>query len=210
MLLKKICLPIGLCLVLLVAIGFLSLRSDVPTDPVKIYKVTKIAETETATSEAKTTSGHRPAEPQAPVDPSTEDAAVQRPKTDIPEAAENIAFGGEADTQTHQPLSEEYLAEQRYDIAAAEYLQAFEEYHNKNEKLHEEWKQLYPEDDKFEKYRGVDLSQFSVEERLDVLNKLQSLQARREAHAKKREALKREKPIRPTRAMFELNQGGYK
>ena len=38
MLRKKIYIPIGLCLVLLVAIGFLSLRSDVPDEPIVIYK----------------------------------------------------------------------------------------------------------------------------------------------------------------------------
>ena len=64
MLLKKIYIPIGLCLVLLLAIGFLSLRSDVPTEPVKIYKVTtpdtptKVTET----AEAETTGGHRHAD----------------------------------------------------------------------------------------------------------------------------------------------------
>lgn len=60
MLLKKFYLPIGLCVLFVLAIGFLSLRSDVPDEPIKIYKVTtpakvtKTAETETATSETAT------------------------------------------------------------------------------------------------------------------------------------------------------------
>ena len=39
MLQKKFYIPIGLCLVLLLAIGFLSLRSNVPDEPIKTYKV---------------------------------------------------------------------------------------------------------------------------------------------------------------------------
>ena len=56
MLTKKVYIPIGVCLLLLLAIGFLALRSDVPDGPVKIYKATQPAETsetqtETATSD---------------------------------------------------------------------------------------------------------------------------------------------------------------
>ena len=38
MLTKKVYIPIGLCLLLILAIGFVSLRSNVPDEPVKIYK----------------------------------------------------------------------------------------------------------------------------------------------------------------------------
>ena len=44
MLRKKIYIPIGLCLVLLLVIGFLSLCSDVPDEPVKIYKAVAVEE----------------------------------------------------------------------------------------------------------------------------------------------------------------------
>ena len=43
MLTKKVYIPIGLCLVLF-AIGFLARRSDVPTEPIKIYKATQSTE----------------------------------------------------------------------------------------------------------------------------------------------------------------------
>jgi len=43
MLTKKVYIPIGVCLVLLLALGFLSLRSDVPDEPVKIYKAVEVS-----------------------------------------------------------------------------------------------------------------------------------------------------------------------
>ena len=64
MLLKKIYLPIGILIVVICAIGFLSLRSDVPDEPIVIYKPTTkesetpAKETETATSETAT-GGHK-------------------------------------------------------------------------------------------------------------------------------------------------------
>lgn len=40
MLRRKFYIPIGLCILAIVAIGFLSLRSDVPDEPIVIYKTT--------------------------------------------------------------------------------------------------------------------------------------------------------------------------
>ena len=55
MLTKKVYIPIGVSLVLLLAIGFFALRSDVPDEPVKAYKATQSTE-KSETPAAKTES----------------------------------------------------------------------------------------------------------------------------------------------------------
>lgn len=55
MLLKKFYLPIGLCVLAVLAIGFLSLRSEVPDEPIVIYKpVTPIKQSVAPTAEVPT------------------------------------------------------------------------------------------------------------------------------------------------------------
>ena len=66
MLRKKFHIPIGILIVAICAIGFLSLRSDVPEKPIQIYKATltetpatdETAETETAETETAETQTH--------------------------------------------------------------------------------------------------------------------------------------------------------
>ena len=60
MLPKKFYIPIGILILVICAIGFLSLRSDVPDEPIKIYKVTQPAEqsdTQTETAKSDTAEG---------------------------------------------------------------------------------------------------------------------------------------------------------
>ena len=58
MLPKKFYLPIGILILVICAVGLLSLRSDVPTEPIVIYKTTTPAETpaKATTAEVKDTS----------------------------------------------------------------------------------------------------------------------------------------------------------
>ena len=58
MLSKKFYFPIGILILVICAVGLLSLRSDVPTEPIKIYKATTPAETpaKATTAEVKDTS----------------------------------------------------------------------------------------------------------------------------------------------------------
>ncbi len=67
---KRFYIPISALILVICALGFLSLRSDQPSEPIKIYKVTtpdtpakvtETAETETATNET-TIGGHRHAD----------------------------------------------------------------------------------------------------------------------------------------------------
>lgn len=73
MLPKKFYIPIGLCLVLLVAIGFLSLRSDVPDEPIKIYTAVEPLPKSTAEAPVGETSqgGHFHADGTWDTDPHT-------------------------------------------------------------------------------------------------------------------------------------------
>ena len=60
MLPKKFYIPIGILILVICAIGFLSLRSDVPDEPIKIYKVTQPAdqsEIQTETAKSDTAEG---------------------------------------------------------------------------------------------------------------------------------------------------------
>ena len=204
---KKFYLPIGILILVICAVCLLSLRSDVPDEPVKVYKVVEPVPTSTAEVPAGETSegGHfhadgNPwhAEPQAPMEPSTEDAAVQRPETDIPEAAETIAFRGETESQTPQPPSEEYLAEQRYNIAAAAYLQAFEEYYKKYQALREESELLYAEAAELRSYTKVDPKTLGREKALEVRDAMLAWIEKKNDLRKRRDALEGKRPIRPT------------
>lgn len=214
MLTKKVYIPIGVCLFLLLAIGFLSLRSDVVDEPIIIYKATQPAETsetqtETANSDTQQ-GGHLHADGTLrtePVKSSPSDAAVQRPETDIPETA--IAFGGEKETQPPQPPSDEYLAEQRYNIAAAEYFRAMQEYHKKDQALMAERAELFKvsddlnaEKDRFiNRVRGLNKAEF-VKHRKDyesLVDRRLTYMQKRDELDKRIEVLRAAKPIPPTR-----------
>ena len=212
MLTKRFYLPIGILLVVICAVGLFSLRSDVPTEPIVIYKTTTPAAKSTAEAPvAKSQDGHFHAdgtwhtEPHAPVESSTEEADVSQPR--IPQGAETIAFGGETESQTPQPPSEEYLAEQRYDIAAAEYFKALQEYHKKDQELQGEWHQLSEEYKSLRKYSEIAsqdrMNELSEAERREAMTQMRTWLKKNKAHWERREALNQEKPIRPTLTMFQ-------
>ena len=73
MLKKSFYMPIGILILVICAVCLLSLRSDVPDDPIVIYRVTTPAKV-TETAETENTGGHRHAdgtfyaEPHAPVE----------------------------------------------------------------------------------------------------------------------------------------------
>ena len=200
---KKFYIPIGALMLVICALGLFSLRSDTLKDPIVIIKTVepeaKQAEvttvTETATSETATgryfhedgtfqTERHETAE-----SPHTE--------ADQP-TAENMAFGGEVETETLQPPSEAYLAEQRYDIAAAEYLTALQEYHRKYQELNTEWELLDAEAAELRSYTNVDPKTLGREKAFEVRDAMLNWIEKMNEHQKRKEDLVAEKPIRPT------------
>ena len=79
MLSKKFYFPIGLCVLLVLAIGFLSLRSDVPDEPTKIYKaVEPQAKPKAETPVAKSQDGHLHADSTWHNQPHTEKTAQEK------------------------------------------------------------------------------------------------------------------------------------
>ncbi|MDE0397675.1 MAG: hypothetical protein OXL96_07735 [Candidatus Poribacteria bacterium] len=190
---------------MLLAIGFLSLRSDVPDEPIKVYKAVEPLAKSTAEAPIGDTSQggdfHADGdpfhgEPHAPVEPSTEAADVSQPR--IRQGAETIAFGGETESQTPQPPSEEYLAEQRYDVAAAEYFKALQEYHRKYQALREESELLYTEATELRSYTKVDPKTLGREKALEIRDAMLAWIEKKNELRKREASLEAEKPIRPT------------
>lgn len=204
MLLKKLYIPIGLCLVLLLAIGFLALRSDVVDEPVKIYKVVEPAEqseTQTATANSDTLQGERFHADGNPFhteqQPTAQVSKNQRTEGNL-EASEHIALGGEIAAETPQPPSEEQLAEMRYDIAAAKYYKAMQEYYKKDQALSEEFDLLSAESDELYKAMQVDPKTLSREEGLELLDRVEAHRKKSDEFWKRKDALLSKRPIAPT------------
>ena len=85
---KKVYIPIGLCLVLLV-IGFLALRSDVPDEPIVIYKATTPLPKQTAIRDTT---------------PSTPDSDVQAERTPTTDVSDDTSEGDTASVVPSEPL----------------------------------------------------------------------------------------------------------
>ena len=98
----------------------------------------------------------------------------------------------------HKPPSEEERAEQRYDIAAAEYFKAMQEYHRKDQALDKEWELLRAEGDELEKEAEVAIKTGNREELLRLRDAMLDDIEKRQELWKKTEDLRAEKPIRPT------------
>ena len=210
MLQKKFYIPIGILILVICAVGLLSLRSDTPTEPIKIYKVVEPAEeseTQTATATRDTAEGghyhadgnlfHAEQQP-----PSTAQVSETEGNT---EASENIAFGGDIAAETPRLSKEEFeekfkeeLAEQRYDIAAAEYYRAMQEYYKKDQELAIERRQLSDEYDKNRKDAEIALKNGSKAEKREVMDRIITWQKALKANMNRREALRKTKPIAPT------------
>ncbi|MXV73739.1 hypothetical protein F4Z99_05610 [Candidatus Poribacteria bacterium] len=115
MLRKKIYLPIGLCLVLLLAIGFLSLRSDVPDEPIKVYKSVEPLPKSTAQLPVGDTSqgGHFHEDGTWHATPHpvlSDETAINEPETLVPEASSVAAF---AETESETLVDWEHSQEAR-------------------------------------------------------------------------------------------------
>ena len=104
---QKVYLPTGLCLVLLLAIGFLALRSDVPDEPIKIYKATTPLPKQTLRDKT-------------PSPPNSDVHAENTPPAETAEASEinispvdvsNPFLGGERPPTEAEPVSEEQKAD---------------------------------------------------------------------------------------------------
>lgn len=205
MLLKKFYIPIGILILVICAVGLLSLRSDTPTEPIKIYKVTtptKVSTTPTETSpetaKRENNNGHPPSH-------ATETSAQLESRQDedweIPQdtlnASESIAFGGEMETQTFKPPSEEELAEMHYDIAAAKYYKAMQEYNKKFQANHSEWKKLQEEYDKLLPDYEVFWTKMSEAERREIRGKIATWEKKLALVKKEEEKILSEKPVKP-------------
>ncbi len=200
---KKFYIPIGALMLVICALGLFSLRSDTLKDPIVIIKTVepeaKQAEvttvTETATSETATgryfhedgtfqTERHETAE-----SPHTE---ANQP------TAENIAFGGEVETETPQPPSERQLAEQRYNIAAAKYFKAYQEYHKQFQAFQVERAELSQELKEIRKLTPK-ASTMSDAELDEVLNRLENWRERKSDLQRREADLKQKRPTPPAR-----------
>lgn len=87
MLLKKFYIPIGALIIAICAVGLFSLRSDTPTEPIKIYKATtpaEKAETQTDTTTRDTAQGgHFHADGTFHAEPHSEETAVSTSETAV-------------------------------------------------------------------------------------------------------------------------------
>ena len=203
---KKVFIPIGALLITICAVGLLSLRSDQPAEPINIYKVTtpaKVsttpAETPTETAKRESTNGHQDS---PAIKTSAEVESRQGEDWEMSQdslnASESIAFGEETESQTPQPPSEEYLAEQRYDIAFAKYFKAFQEYHKQFQALQVERAELSQELEEIGKLRSK-ASTMSDAELDEVLNRLEKWEEQKSDLQRRRAALKKERPTPPVR-----------
>ena len=206
MLQKKFYIPIGALIIAICAVGLFSLRSDTPKEPIKIYKVTtpaKVsttpAETPTETAKRESTNGHqdsRAIETSAQVE--SRQGEDWEKLQDTRNASESIAFGGETESQTPEPPSEEYLAEQRYNIAFAKYSKAFQEYHKQFQAFQVERAELSQELEEIRKLRSK-ASTMSNAELDEVLNRLEKWREQKSDLQKREADWKKERPTPPVR-----------
>lgn len=93
MLKTKFYIPIGLCILVIVAIGFFSLRSDVSTEPIKIYKTVDIEVSTTSLDADKTLEvlNAMSVETEAPAEPETHPNTTFHPH-DLMSDEEHEAF----------------------------------------------------------------------------------------------------------------------
>ena len=203
---KKVFIPIGALIIAICAVGLLSLRSDQPAEPIKIYKVTtpaKVsttpAETPTETAKRESTNGHQDShaiEISAQVE--SRQGEDWEKLQDTRNASESIAFGGETESQTPEPPSEASLAEQRYNIATAEYFEALQEYHRKYQKLNKEWELLQAQSNELTKAAEVAIKTVNREEAAEMQDAFLDMIARRNELWEKIQAFRAQKPIAPT------------
>lgn len=202
---KKFYIPIGILILAICGVGLFSLRSDTPKEPIMIYKVVepaKQSETQTATATRDTADENLFHAEQPP--PSTGQVSKNHPTEGNTEASETIAFGGDIAAETPRLSKEEFeekfkeeLAEQRYNIAAAEYFKDFQEYHKQFQAFQSESAELTKEVEDIGKLRSK-ASTMSDAELDEVLNRIEKLREQESDLQRRKAAWRKVHPTPPT------------
>jgi len=220
MLTKKFYIPIGVCVLLVLAIGFLSLRSDVPDDPIVIYKpttteaetpakVTEAAEKETATGGPFHADGTPlQAEPHSDNTSKQAEASNNAVPWEIaklqltPEKRREIEERNADFLARHEAWQAERAQKiaqsDKYRAEVIQHIDNMQAYHRKEQALNEEWKKLSADDDVLAKEAEDAIRTGNREQAFKIRDAMLDLTQRWDKLEKRLDALRAEKPIRPT------------